>query len=83
MGYLPNYLIWMIYIAVFIFGLIIGSFLNVVIYRVPRNQSIINPPSHCPKCNTKLKWDDMIPLLSYIILKGKCRYCGTKISFQY
>ena len=83
MGYLPNFLIWMIYIVVFIFGLIIGSFLNVVIYRVPRNQSIINPPSHCPKCNTKLKWYDMIPLLSYIILKGKCRYCGTKISFQY
>ena len=83
MRYLPDYLIWMIYIAVFIFGLIIGSFLNVVIYRVPRNQSIINPPSHCPHCNTKLKWYDMIPLLSYIILKGKCRYCGTKISFQY
>ncbi len=67
----------------FIIGAVIGSFLNVVIYRVPRNESILNPPSHCPVCGHKLKWYDMIPVFSYIFLRGKCRYCGAKISPRY
>jgi len=64
-------------------GLAVGSFLNVVIYRLPNNMSLIKPNSHCPKCNTELKWYDNIPLFSYLSLKGKCRYCGTKISPRY
>ncbi len=67
----------------FLLGTIIGSFLNVVIYRIPNNQSIISPPSHCPVCKNRLKWNDMIPIFSYIFLRGKCRYCGTKISLRY
>ncbi len=84
MGYTPVFVIRLSYFIVFVLGLITGSFLNVVIYRIPKNQSIIiNPPSHCPVCKTKLKWYDLIPVLSYILLKGKCRYCKSKISIQY
>lgn len=68
---------------IIIYGLIIGSFLNVCIYRIPRNESIVFPGSHCPKCNTKLKWYDNIPLFSYLSLGGKCRYCKVSISKQY
>jgi len=64
-------------------GIIIGSFLNVVIYRLPEGKSIIYPPSHCPKCNKRLKMIDLIPVLSYLSTRGKCRYCKEKISFQY
>ena len=71
------------YALTFITGLIIGSFFNVVIYRLPRGESVIIPPSHCPSCNTRLKAVDLIPVLSYIIYRGKCRYCGVKISLQY
>lgn len=67
----------------FFLGLIIGSFLNVIIYRLPKNESIIFPGSHCPYCNHKIPCYDNIPLLSFLILKGKCRYCKKKISFQY
>lgn len=70
-----------LYIAVF--GLIIGSFLNVCIYRIPTEQSIISPPSHCTGCNTRLKALDLIPVFSYIFLGGKCRYCGEKVSARY
>lgn len=70
-------------ILIFIYGLMIGSFLNVCIYRIPREESIAFPSSHCPKCSTSLKWYDNIPLLSYLSLLGKCRYCRTKISAQY
>ena len=73
----------MLIITMFVFGLIIGSFFNVVIYRVPRGESIVTPPSHCPTCNTRLKAIDLIPILSYILYRGKCRYCGAKISLQY
>lgn len=71
------------YLLVFIIGLLIGSFLNVCIYRIPRKQSIVFPPSHCTNCNTKLKSIDLIPVLSYLFYKGKCRYCGETISIQY
>ncbi len=64
-------------ILIFIYGLLIGSFLNVCIYRIPREESIIFPSSHCPNCGTSLKWYDLVPVLSYIFQKGgKCRYCG-------
>lgn len=77
--------LWLVvfYVIAGIFGLIIGSFLNVVIYRVPEGMSIAFPPSHCPKCNYKLKWYDNIPVLSYIMLGGKCRSCKEKISIRY
>ncbi len=67
----------------FLLGSAVGSFLNVVIYRLPRRESIIFPPSHCPSCGYKLSAKDLIPILSYILLKGKCRYCGAKISLRY
>ena len=70
-------------IFIFIIGLLIGSFLNVCIYRIPVEQSITFPPSHCTNCKTKLRPVDLIPVLSYLRYKGKCRYCGEKISLQY
>lgn len=71
------------YILVFILGIVIGSFLNVCIYRIPMEKSIAFPPSHCTKCEHNLKPLDLIPILSYIFLGGKCRYCGEKISIRY
>lgn len=73
----------MIYLFLFLFGIAIGSFLNVVIYRVPLQRSIISPPSSCPKCNIKIKPWHNIPILSWILLKGKCANCGEKISIRY
>jgi leader peptidase (prepilin peptidase) / N-methyltransferase len=70
-------------ILILIFGLLIGSFLNVCIYRIPRKESIAFPPSHCTSCNTQLKSWDLIPVLSYAVYRGKCRYCKEKISLQY
>jgi leader peptidase (prepilin peptidase)/N-methyltransferase len=70
-------------IIVFIFGLIIGSFLNVCIWRLPRRESIIKPSSRCPYCNNKIRWYDNIPLLSFILLKARCRDCNAKIPFRY
>lgn len=70
-------------ILVFIIGVIFGSFYNVCIYRIPNKQSIVNPPSHCYKCNTRLKSIDLIPIFSWTFLKGKCRYCKEKISPRY
>ncbi len=68
---------------VFIMGTIFGSFFNVIIYRLPKGESILKPPSHCPKCNAPLRWYDLLPIISFLILRGKCRYCGTKISKRY
>lgn len=67
-------------IAVFIFGLLIGSFLNVVIYRLPLGESIVFPGSHCPACDAAIDWYDNIPVVSYAILRGRCRSCRTQIS---
>ena len=64
-------------------GFILGSFINVLVYRLPRGISIIAPASYCPLCKCKIKFYDNIPLLSFIMLKGKCRNCGHKISLQY
>ena len=70
-------------ILIFLFGLTIGSFLNVCIYRIPKGESISFPPSHCMGCGTRLKSYDLIPVISFIVARGKCRYCGEKISLQY
>ncbi|MDF2593014.1 MAG: prepilin peptidase [Clostridia bacterium] len=70
-------------IFIFIFGLLIGSFLNVCIYRIPRKESIAFPPSHCTNCNTQLKAVDLIPVLSFVTYRGKCKYCKARISLQY
>ncbi len=72
-----------LYIVVIIFGALIGSFLNVCIYRIPRNQSIVLPSSRCPSCGTPIRAWDNIPVLSYILLLGKCRSCGERISPRY
>ncbi|NNU75928.1 prepilin peptidase [Clostridium estertheticum] len=70
-------------IYIFILGLLIGSFLNVCIYRIPRGESISYPPSHCTSCGNKIKPYDLIPVISWIFLRGKCRKCGEKISMRY
>ncbi len=64
-------------------GLAVGSFLNVVIYRLPKGESLWHPPSRCPKCGSSIKWYDNIPLISYLFLKGKCRNCQNSISWRY
>lgn len=70
-------------VFILVIGLCIGSFLNVCIYRLPKGESISFPPSHCQNCGYRLKVKDLIPVFSYIFLKGKCRNCGEKISIQY
>ncbi len=70
-------------ILFFILGLAFGSFFNVVIYRLPKKESLLNPPSHCPSCETSIKWYDNIPIISFVLLKGKCRDCGVSISWRY
>ena len=75
--------IWFGGSVAFIYGIIVGSFLNVCIYRFPEEQSVVSPPSHCPKCNTKLKGMDLVPLFSFLLLGRKCRYCRTPISWRY
>jgi leader peptidase (prepilin peptidase)/N-methyltransferase len=65
------------------FGLAVGSFLNVVLYRVPRGESLTNPPSRCPLCGNQIRWRENIPVASWILLRGKCRTCGSPISVRY
>ncbi len=72
-----------LYIVVFLYGIIIGSFLNVLIYRIPKKENIAVVRSHCMKCNYQLKWYDLVPLFSWLFLRGRCRKCGEKISIQY
>jgi len=73
----------MLYFLIFLFGLVIGSFLNVVICRLETKESILVSRSYCPKCKKFLKWYDLIPILSFVFSLGKCRYCHKKISWQY
>ncbi|MDF2503006.1 A24 family peptidase [Clostridium sp.] len=73
----------LIAVYIIILGLLLGSFFNVCIFRIPRGESIAFPPSHCTNCNNKINGYDLIPVISYILLKGKCRYCGEKISLRY
>lgn len=74
---------YMSYVGVFIFGAVIGSFLNVCIHRLPLEQSIVFPASHCPQCGSTLHWYHNIPILSFLLLKGRCRFCATSISLRY
>lgn len=71
------------YVISLLLGLIVGSFLNVVIYRLPKNLSVVRPRSKCTHCHKPIEWQDNIPVLGYFILHGKCRYCHAPISFQY
>jgi leader peptidase (prepilin peptidase)/N-methyltransferase len=71
------------YILIFTFGIVFGSFFNVVIYRLPEGKSIVTPRSSCGKCGTTLSMKDLVPIFSYIFLKGKCRYCSSKIHIRY
>lgn len=73
----------LIYLFLFILGSVIGSFLNVCIYRIPMGEQIITGRSKCPHCGHIIKWYDNIPLLSYLILRARCRYCNERISFKY
>ena len=74
---------YIVYGIVLIYGLLIGSFLNVCIFRIPDESSIVTGRSHCMNCNSKLKWYELIPVFSYIFLLGKCKSCKSKISIQY
>ena len=71
------------YVTIFVFGIVIGSFLNVLIYRIPRHEHIAVVRSHCMQCGYQLKWYDLFPIFSYLFLRGKCRKCKAKISVQY
>jgi leader peptidase (prepilin peptidase)/N-methyltransferase len=64
-------------------GMVVGSFLNVCICRMPKGESVVTPPSHCPQCDYRIRWYDNIPIVSYLLLRGRCRGCGMHISPQY
>ena len=70
-------------LLIFLYGISIGSFLNVLIYRIPKKENPARGRSYCPVCRTTLRWYDLFPIVSYVFLRGRCRYCGTKISLQY
>jgi leader peptidase (prepilin peptidase)/N-methyltransferase len=73
----------MIPALLFLYGLIIGSFLNVCIARLPEDQSVVHPPSRCPRCGARIAWYDNIPVLSFLLLRARCRRCGKPISWRY
>jgi leader peptidase (prepilin peptidase)/N-methyltransferase len=73
----------MLYALAFLLGAVIGSFLNVCVWRVPRGESIVSPGSRCPNCHGAIRWRDNIPLISYLLLRGHCRACGGAISARY
>ena len=77
---MPDSLLWVTVIAV---GAVVGSFLNVVIYRLPQRQSLMFPGSHCFSCGEHLTWPDLVPVLSYLVLRGRCRHCGRSFSVRY
>jgi leader peptidase (prepilin peptidase)/N-methyltransferase len=72
-----------LYIMIFLYGIVIGSFLNVCILRIPEGESIVTGRSHCDQCKKLIRWYDLIPIFSYIFLGGRCRYCKVKLSLQY
>lgn len=74
---------YLIYTIIFLYGIVIGSFLNVCILRIPAHETIVTKRSHCTTCGHTLKWYDLFPLFSYLFLRGRCRYCGAHISAQY
>lgn len=73
----------LLYIIIFLYGIVIGSFLNVLIYRLPKKENIVTTRSHCMNCGYQLKWYDLVPIFSYLVLGGRCRKCKTRISVQY
>ncbi|MBN4054399.1 prepilin peptidase [Nitrospira defluvii] len=73
----------MLELSIFLFGLVFGSFINVCIYRLPREESIVLPASHCPSCNASIRWFENIPLISFVLLRGRCRSCRSVISWKY
>lgn len=73
---------WTIVLS-FMYGISIGSFLNVLVYRIPRNLNPYKGRSFCPSCHHNLAWHDLIPLFSFLFQKGSCKYCGTQISYRY
>lgn len=74
---------WLGVSIAFIYGAVVGSFLNVCIWRLPRDESIIRPSSHCPQCDTPLRVRDLIPMVSFLAQRGRCRYCGASIRWRY
>ena len=78
-----NWLTVLTYIIIFLYGIVIGSFINVCIYRIPLKEDIVKERSHCMSCGHVLQWYELIPIVSYLVQKGKCRNCGTKLSVQY
>lgn len=73
----------LMYILAFLFGITVGSFMNVCILRIPAHESIVTGPSHCPRCGKKLKWYELIPIFSFLALRGRCSNCKLPISAQY
>ena len=73
----------LLYLIIFLYGIVIGSFLNVLIYRLPKKENIVTTRSHCMNCGYQLKWYDLVPIFSYLVLGGRCRKCKTRISVQY
>ena len=80
---MPDTALWFIVLWLFALGGVVGSFLNVVIYRLPLGISIVYPPSHCPKCGKRIPWFDNVPILGWIALRGRCRQCHNPISVRY
>jgi len=74
---------WFRLLAGLLVGLALGSFVTMLSYRAPRNISIVSPPSHCPHCHTPLKIRDLMPIVSWLLERGKCRHCGTKVGVRY
>ena len=79
---MPLFVTILLYIIIFLYGIVIGSFLNVCIFRLPNHESLL-PSSHCMSCGSRLHWYDLFPVFSYLLLKGRCRYCKAKVSWQY
>jgi len=73
----------LIYACAALLGLMVGSFLNVIIYRVPRSLSVVRPRSFCPRCRAKISWYENVPVASYVALRGRCRHCGERIAIRY
>jgi leader peptidase (prepilin peptidase) / N-methyltransferase len=74
---------WLVLLWAGVVGAAVGSFLNVCIYRWPAEESVISPPSRCPACGTRLRWRDNVPIFGWLLLRGRCRYCGVRIPAQY
>ncbi|HET7321575.1 MAG TPA: prepilin peptidase, partial [Longimicrobiaceae bacterium] len=74
---------WFLWVVAGLFGACLGSFLNVCIYRLPEGESVVKPRSRCPECGLQIAWYDNVPVLSWIVLRGRCRGCGMRISVQY